>query len=75
MHEGRPAIANRIVREVYELCNLIAANPEMGEPRASFGVGCRIFNYKRWVIIYRPATEGIEVLRFVDGSRDYDQLF
>ena len=76
VHEARPVTAERIVREVHELCNVIASQPEMGESRPEFGTQCRIYSFKRrWVILYRPATSGIEVLRFVDGARDYDRLF
>jgi plasmid stabilization system protein ParE len=54
---------------------LIAAQPEMGEARPQFGAACRVFSFKRQLIIlYRPAIEGIEVLRFVDGTRDYERL-
>ena len=76
MHDGRPATADRIVREVHELYNLIVSQAEMGEARPEFGVGCRVFSFeKRWTILYRPVSDGIDVLRFVDGRRDYDHLF
>ena len=73
---GRPIAADGIVRGLHELCNLIANQPAMGEAHSEFGANCRIYPYKkRWVILYRPAKDGIQVLRVVDGSRDYDQLF
>lgn len=71
----RPATADRIVRDVRRLCDLIATQPEMGESRPEFGAGCRVFPFeRRWLILYRPVAEGVDVLRFVDGTRDYDKL-
>ena len=75
LKDARPATADRIVHEVHELCDLIATQPGMGESRPQFGAACRVFPFKRrWIILYRPAAGGIEVLRFVDGTRDYEKL-
>jgi toxin ParE1/3/4 len=75
VQDGRPAIADRIVHDVHQLCNLIATQPEMGAARPEFGVGCRACSFKkRWMILYRKSDRGIEVLRFVDGKRDFDKL-
>ena len=74
--DGRPATADEVVRGIDELCKLIASQPEMGESRPEFGYDCRVFPYKkRWVALYRPVENGIQVLRVVDGSRDFDRLF
>lgn len=75
VHDGRPATADRIVREVHKLCDLIATQPEMGEAPPKLGPGLRVFSYKRWMIVYRAVENSVEVLRFVDGARDYNQLF
>jgi plasmid stabilization system protein ParE len=34
-----------------------------------------MFTHKRWVIIFRPAPDGIEIMRVLDGSRDFPRLF
>ena len=75
-HDGRPATSERIVRDAHSLCDLIATQPEIGEGRPEFGERCRVFSFeKRWMILYRPTPHGIDVLRFVDGVRDFDRLF
>jgi plasmid stabilization system protein ParE len=75
VHDSRPATADRIVHEVHELCNLIATQPEMGASHPEFGIGCRTCSYKkRWIVVYRSAADGIKVLRFLDGTRDYNRL-
>jgi len=39
------------------------------------GDDVRVTSWKRWVIVFRPAAHGIDVLRVVDGSRDWTKLF
>jgi plasmid stabilization system protein ParE len=76
IHDGRPTTADRIVRDVLELANLIATQPGMGASRPEFGSNCRAFSFEnRWMILYRKAPDGIDVLRFVDATRDFDRLF
>ena len=52
-----------------------ADQPEMGTARPDLGSSYRVFHHKRWVVIYRPIQSGIEILRVVDGARDYPSLF
>jgi plasmid stabilization system protein ParE len=74
--DARPATAERIVNEVHQLCDLIATQPEMGERRTDLGTRCRVFSFmRRWIIVYRPMPDGIVVMRFVNGTRDYGKLF
>jgi toxin ParE1/3/4 len=76
VQDGRPMTAENIIRGLHELCNLIATQPAMGEARPEFGAACRVFPFKkRWIILYRPTDKSIQVLRVVDGTRDFDQLF
>lgn len=76
LDEIRPATADRIVHGVRDLCELIATQPEMGERHPELCAGCRVFPYKhRWIVLYRPVEDGIQVLRLVDGTRDYARLF
>jgi plasmid stabilization system protein ParE len=78
-HERRPAIADKFVRELVAECESLAktfaAGFLLGTARPNFGQSIRVFSHKRWVIVFRPIGNGIEVLRVIDGSRDYDKLF
>jgi plasmid stabilization system protein ParE len=47
----------------------------MGTARPDLGGDLRVFSHKRYVIVYRALADGIEVLRVVDGARDYPSLF
>ena len=73
---GRPMTADRIVQEAHQLANLVATQPEMGAAYPELSSGIRAVSFKkRWVVIYHIVPGGIEVVRFVDGARDFDQLF
>lgn len=72
--ERRPSVAARVMREIREKCNHYARHPLTGTSRDEFGEGCRLGVHSRWVILYRPAGGGIEVLRIFDGAEDYESL-
>lgn len=72
---GRPATAERLIRDIGDKCQLYASQPNMGTARPDLGDDLRIFSHKRYVVVYRPLPDGIEVLRVVDGARDYPSLF
>jgi plasmid stabilization system protein ParE len=71
----RPSIAAKVMREIRSHCDFLAHSPQSGTARPDLGDDIRVTSCKRWVIVFRPSTNGIEVLRIVDGSRDWAQLF
>jgi toxin ParE1/3/4 len=77
--DGRRRTAKKNIRELRERCDeysqAFAAGSVLGTARPDLGDSHRLFAYKRWVIIFRPIVGGIEVLRVLDGSRDYPRLF
>ena len=74
MRQSRQAAAD-LVREIHAKANLYASQPEMGTSREDLGEGFRVFSVKSYVIVYRAMQHGIEVLRVIDGRRDYPTLF
>lgn len=78
-HERRPSIAAKILREITAKCDeyakVFADGSVIGSDAEELGEGCRIFSHKRWVIVFEPINGGIEILRVLDGSRDYRRLF
>jgi toxin ParE1/3/4 len=72
---GRPTTAVAILREIAQKCALYAQQPEMGTSRPDLGADIRVFSHKRYVVVYQPLPDGIEVLRVIDGARDYPSLF
>ena len=77
--DGRPATADKFARLLLEVCEsyaaAFAAGSIIGTARSDLGESYREFTHKRWVIVFRPIQGGIEILRVVDGSRDYVRLF
>ena len=49
--------------------------PHMGEARPDLGKDCRCFHVNDYVIIYRPAPNGIIVLYVCHGARDVPSIF
>jgi toxin ParE1/3/4 len=76
---GRRSTAKKILRDLRQQCDeyaaLFAAGSVLGTARDDLGESFRLFSHKRWLVVFRPIENGIEVLRVVDGSRDYGQLF
>jgi toxin ParE1/3/4 len=71
----KPDAALRWIDAIRETCNLLSAQPQMGEVRPGYGVpGCRSFSAGNYVIFFRPINGGVEVARIVHGSRDLRNL-
>jgi toxin ParE1/3/4 len=73
--QHRPSTAAKIMREIGSHCDYLAQVPYAGTARPDLDLHVRITSWKRWVIVFRPSDDGVEVLRIVDGSRDFTQLF
>jgi plasmid stabilization system protein ParE len=52
-----------------------AAGSVLDNSRPDLGDSHRVLSHQFWVTIFRPIAGGIEVLRVLDGSRDYPKLF
>jgi toxin ParE1/3/4 len=78
-HEGRRRTAKAILRELRHQCNdyadVFCSGSVIGTARPDLGRSLRVFMHKRWAVLFRPIDDGIEVLRVLDGSRDYPRLF
>ena len=73
--QRRPTTAENVVRQLNDKCNEYAESPLIGTKAPQLGEDCRIFSHKRWVVVYRPLPDGIQVIRILDGARDYPRLF
>ena len=72
--ERRPLTADRIIDDLISQVDKLAqlsTTSILGTPAPEIGEGVRLFSYKRWVILFRYESHGIDVLRFADGSQDY----
>jgi plasmid stabilization system protein ParE len=74
VESGRPLTADRIVDELIDCCDQLAAlSPvsQIGTAAPELGRGVRLLSHRRWVIIFRYVEDGVLILRIVDGSQDY----
>ncbi len=71
----KPEAAYRWVEAIEQTCERLALNPEMGEQRTIRRLGnCRCFTCGKYVIFFRGAADGIEIVRIVRGDRDVERL-
>jgi toxin ParE1/3/4 len=77
--DRRRSVAKKVVRELRDRCDALAAimssGSQIGTASPQLGSDYRTFTHKRWVIVFRPLDDGIEVMRVLDGSRDFPRLF
>jgi toxin ParE1/3/4 len=67
--------ADRKLALIEERCDLHAAFPETGQARPELGDQVRCFSIGSYVIFYRPAPDGLELLRVLHGARQIEDLF
>ncbi|REJ69926.1 MAG: type II toxin-antitoxin system RelE/ParE family toxin [Planctomycetota bacterium] len=71
----KPDVAYRWIEKIEATCELLAANPEMGQPRMTRSGGrCRSFVSGNYVLFFRPVADGVEIVRIVRGERDLDRI-
>jgi toxin ParE1/3/4 len=73
-------VGHRFLVAAHETFTLLASQPEMGwHPRlkhtdlASLRT-FRISGFERMIVLYRPITSGVEILRVIHGSQDLIRL-
>jgi toxin ParE1/3/4 len=70
-----PAAAYRWIDKIESTCEMLAENRETGQQRTTRHHGrCRSFVSGNYVIFFRGAADGIEVVRIVRAERDLDQF-
>jgi len=71
----RPETARRIAEAIRNEANARANMDVPGQIHPAAPDGWLYFRLKRWLIFYQPRSEGIEVLRVLDGARDLPGRF
>jgi plasmid stabilization system protein ParE len=72
--DRRPATGERLY---YQIKSLAESYGRADAPRHKYSdapPGWFYFRHKRWLIFYELRSEGIEVMRVVDGSRDLPSI-
>lgn len=79
--QDSPDAATRVVEAIGETFNILAETPRLGVARKWRNPRLRevrffpVSGFENYLVFYRPAPEGIEVLHVYHGARDLDRLF
>ena len=66
--------ADRLETEFYEACDLLAERPMIGHIRTDVKRPVRFWNVREYLVIYRPDTVPLEILRLAHGSQDIPRV-
>lgn len=68
------AAAHRWAETIFTQCERLADMPEIGSARDEIRLGLRMMPTGNYVILYRKASDGIEVVRVLDSRRRWQDL-
>jgi toxin ParE1/3/4 len=70
-----PERADAFLRQLGQKMESLAKNPLMGRERSELLPNLRSFPVGRYVIFYRPLSDGIDVVRVLSGAMDIERIF
>jgi toxin ParE1/3/4 len=73
--KDNPDAADRFLDQLAQKFGLLTESPEIGRRREELAPNLRSFPVGRYVIFYRAAEAGIEIVRVLSAYRDIDTLF
>jgi len=79
--KDNPEAADRVVEAARRMCNILAEHPDLGQRRqfpAMELAGIRSFvvtDFPNYILFYRVAPGGVEIVRVLHGARDIERLF
>ncbi|MCA9212159.1 MAG: type II toxin-antitoxin system RelE/ParE family toxin [Planctomycetales bacterium] len=66
--------ADRYLKRIEDTLEFLATQPRMGRPRDDLEPGVRFHPFERYLNLFRPVLDGIEVLRILHSSRDIETV-
>lgn len=70
-----PDAADAQISRIAAQCEMLAANPAAGRLRTEIAAGLRSFPAGNYLLLYRPDTKGIELLRVIHAARELVHVF
>jgi toxin ParE1/3/4 len=68
--------ATSFVRRLQSLCeSTLASNPYIGRSREEIAPSLRSLPFHGYIVFFRPITDGVEIVRVLQGSRDIEAIF
>ena len=71
----KPGAALQHIDRIEKQCRLLAENPGMGSACAELLPGLRVSSVGNYAIFYRSTGDAVEIVRVVNGARDFTKLF
>src|ERR1044071_317470 len=68
--DNSPEAADRVVRRLRDVMRMLGDNPLAGRSRPEFGSGVRSFPSGNYLIFYRSAANGVDIIRVLHGARE-----
>lgn len=76
VHADSPSNASRLIDQFEEIFHVIARRPRIGHRRLDLAdEALRIFPLHSFLIIYRPETSPVQIIRILHGARDLGAFF
>lgn len=70
------AAAGQLLDDLQQSCESLARHPRMGATRSDIMTGIRLLVVRKiYVVFYRISGPDVEVVRIVNGHRDFSKLF
>lgn len=66
--------ADKLIDELHQMTQLLVRQPMLGRLRPEFGPDVRSFPHGDYLVFYRPASQGVGIVRVVHGARDLSAL-
>lgn len=73
--DDNPAGADEFLDLIERTCRVLADYPFMGRNRPELAAGVHSFPIARYIVFYRSAADGVEVVRVLHGARDIGAAF
>lgn len=73
--QDNASAADRFVGEFFNLFQLLAGNPEIGQQRDELRPNLRSISHGSYVVFFYPKNDGVEIVAVVHGARDVEALF
>ena len=70
-----PPAAERWLEGIDRLLRLLAGNPNLGQAVDHLRPGMRRHTYGRYLLFYKPQSDGILLYRVLHGARKIEDLF
>ena len=72
---GTEDTVTQLFDNLFRLFQRLADFPGLGLPRSYLPANTLALPYKRYMIIYRERTEGVDILNVLYGGRDLERYF